>query len=89
MAKIGRRQTTLGSDLRDLAEFKKLLGDLAQEYNDTQIRRIQQGMFTLAEILLGLYESKREQQTKARRERSIDGFDSSHSESYDEGDNAP
>ncbi|MFQ5801416.1 MAG: hypothetical protein ACE5JQ_00795 [Candidatus Methylomirabilales bacterium] len=88
MAKIGRKKQTEG-DLRDLAELKKLLGDTAEEYSDTQIRRIQQDMFTLAEILLDFYLLKKQKRTRVRRNRVAGAFDSTDSERYDDTGSQP
>ena len=46
---------TTDRDLHDWGAFKALLGDFAEQYTDAQLRRIQQDMFLLAEILLDFY----------------------------------
>jgi hypothetical protein len=82
MAVIRHPEAAMGSELRDLAAFKRLLGETANDYTDAQIEEIQREMFALAEILIGLYECKRTQSKAAqgRRER-LGAVDSAQCES--------
>ena|SRR2546425_5636302 len=51
-------------NLRDFAEFKKFLGPLAKDYNVGQLHQLQRDMFSMAELLLDLYEEKKANRTR-------------------------
>ena len=54
-------------DLRDLEEFKNLLGPLTEDYTEGQLRQLQREMFSMAELLLDLYLLRR----RAERGREL------------------
>jgi hypothetical protein len=58
--------------MEDIERFKKLLGPLAKDYNEAQLRQLQSHMDAAAELLLDLYLAKKKGESRKRRTPHFD-----------------
>jgi hypothetical protein len=58
--------------VEDIEQFKKLLGPLANDYNEAQLRQLQSHMDAAAELLLDLYIAKKKGESRKRRPLRFD-----------------
>jgi len=58
--------------MMDFEEFKKFLGDGAKEYNDAQLRQLQQEMHHMADLLLEFHLMKKTHRSRRARPSTSD-----------------
>ena len=58
--------------MEDIEQFKKLLGPLALDYNEAQLRQLQNEMSAIAELLLDLYIARRKGESRKRQAPHFD-----------------
>jgi hypothetical protein len=58
--------------VEDIEQFKNLLGPLAKDYNEAQIRQMHREMYAMAELLLDLYFGKKKGKSQKRQAPRFD-----------------